>query len=150
MNVPSSRLADGDSHEQREAELLLISALGERLGMKLCKHRFRLPAGGWLEIDGMCEVPPVLCEAWAHHGKPKSAQKNKVMTDAAKMIFAAKLCPNTPRLILLFSDEQAAAHFKGRSWMAQLLEVSGVEVHIVELPETVRNEIRLAQKRQFR
>ena len=150
MNFPNPHLAAGDSREQRTAELLLVAGLGERLGIKLCKHRFSLPAGGWLEIDGMCQVPSVLCEAWAHHGKPKSAQKNKVMTDAAKMIFAAKLCADAPRLIILFSDEQAAAPFKGRSWMAQLLRASGVEVHIVELPETVRNEIRLAQKRQFR
>jgi hypothetical protein len=118
MEIHDENQSAGDSLEQREAELLLIAALGERLGMKLCKRRFQLPAGGWLEIDSMCEVPLVLCEAWAHHGKPKNAQKNKVMTDAAKLIFAAKLCPSTPRLILLFGDEQAAAHFKGRSWMA--------------------------------
>jgi hypothetical protein len=150
MNFLNPQFADGDSREQRAAELLLVAALGERLGMKLCKHRFRLPAGGWMEIDGMCQVPPVLCEAWAHHGKPKSAQKNKVMTDAAKMIFAAKICADSPRLIMLFSDEEAAAPFRGRSWMAQFLQLNGVEVHIVELPETVRNEIRVAQKRQFR
>lgn len=142
--------SDGDSAEQREAELLLIAALGERIGINLCRHRFDLPAGGWLEIDGACEDPPVLCEAWAHHGTPKSAQKNKVMTDAAKLTFAAKLCPKVPRLILVFGDEQAAAHFKGRSWMAQLLHASGVEVHVVELPEVMKSRILLAQKRQFR
>ena len=98
----------------------------------------------------MSESPLVLCEAWAHYGKPKSAQKNKVMTDATKLIVAAKLCRSTRRLILLFGDERAAMHFKGRSWMAQLLHASGVEVHIVELPESVRNGILLAQKRQFR
>ncbi len=150
MKMQNQNQADGDSIEQREAELLLIAALGERLGIKLCKHRLKLPEGGWLEIDGMCEVPLVLCEAWAHHGKPKSAQKNKVMTDAAKLVFAAKLCASTPRLILVFGDEEAAAHFKGRSWMAQLLQASGVEIHTVELPEAVKDGIRLAQKRQFR
>ncbi len=150
MKTQCENQADGDSIEQREAELLLIATLGERLGVRLSKHRFNLPEGGWLEIDGVCEVPLLLCEAWAHQGKPKSAQKNKVMTDAAKLVFAAKLCASTPRLILLFGDEQAATHFKGRSWMAQLLRTSGIEVHTVDLPETVRNGIRLAQKRQFR
>jgi len=76
MKTQNENRAQGDSIEQREAELLLIAALGERLGVQLSKHRFNLPEGGWLEIDGMCQVPPLLCEAWAHHGKPKSAQMN--------------------------------------------------------------------------
>ena len=70
MDITKPHLADGDSQEQRDAELLMVAALGERLGMKLCKHRFRLPAGGWLEIDGMCDAPPVLCEAWVRR-KPR-------------------------------------------------------------------------------
>jgi hypothetical protein len=86
MEMQNQNQADGDSTEQKEAELLLIAALGEQLGVKLFKHRFRLPERGSFEIDGMCEVPLVLREAWAHHGKPKSAQKNKVMTDAAKLV----------------------------------------------------------------
>lgn len=140
----------GDSAEQRTAEPLLVAALGERLGIKLGKHRFPLPAGGWLEVDGMCESPAILCEAWAHLGRPKSAQKNKVITDAAKLMFAAKLCSGNARLILAFADEQAASHFKGRNWMAQLLQINGVEVHVLDLPEHVRRKVLLAQKRQFR
>ena len=140
----------GDSLEQRTAEPLLMAALGESLGIKLAKHRFRLPNGGWLEIDGMCESPLVLCEAWAHLGRPKSAQKNKVMTDAAKLMFAAKLCKGSPRMVLLFADEEAASHFKNRSWMAQLLQTNGVEVHVADLPEHARRDILVAQKRQFR
>lgn len=140
----------GDSIEQRMAEPMLIATLGERLGIKLSKHRFQLPTRGWLEIDGMCESPAVLCEAWAHIGKPKSAQKNKVMADAAKLMFAAKLFARAPRMILLFADEQAASHFRNGSWMAQLLQANGVEVHVVHLPERIREGILTAQKRQFR
>jgi hypothetical protein len=150
MKTQSENQSAGDSLEQRTAEPLLIAALGERLGIELTKHRFRLPLGGWLEIDGMCESPLVLCEAWAHLGRPKSAQKNKVMTDAIKLMFAAKLCSGSPRMVLLFADEQAASHFKSRSWMAQLLQANGVEVQVVGLPETVRTNILVAQKRQFR
>ena len=75
----------------------------------------------------MCESPLVICEAWAHIGTPKSAQKNKVMTGAAKLMFAARLCTGTPRMILLLADEQAARNFKSRSWMVQLSKTNGVE-----------------------
>lgn len=142
--------AAGDSSEQRQAELLLISRLGEHLGVKLAKRRFPLPDGGWLEIDGACECPMVLCEAWAHHGKPKSAQKNKVMADAMKLLFASRLCSGDARLILVFGDEEAASHFKGKSWMSQVLHANGIEVQVMDLPEETRGVIRAAQKRQYR
>jgi hypothetical protein len=140
----------GDSIEQQIAEPLLIAALGEKLGVNLVKRRFHLPVGGFLEIDGMCESPLVLCEAWTHLGKPKSAQKNKVMADAAKLMFAATLCSESARMILLFADERAASHFKSRSWMAQLLKTNGVEIHVADLPDQIRRDILVAQKRQFR
>ncbi len=140
----------GDSTEQREAEKLLVAGLAKRLGMEFSKKQFALPGGEWLEIDGVCESPPILCEAWAHQGPPKSAQKNKVMTDAFKMLYAAKLVSNAPRMILAFGDERAAAHFRGRSWMAQALRATRIEVEVVELPEAMRAAILAAQKRQFR
>ncbi len=65
----------------------MIRLVAESLGVTVAKRRFELPAGGWLEIDGFSEAPRILCEAWAHIGRPKSAQKNKVMADAMKLIF---------------------------------------------------------------
>lgn len=77
------------------------------------------------------------CEAWAHHGRPKSAQKQKVMTDALKLVWAEAVL-------------EAAAHFLGSSWMARALIHLGIQVIIVELPEETRVAIREAQRRQFR
>lgn len=54
------------------------------------------------------------------------------------------------RLILLLSDEAAAAPFRGRSWYAAALAEFGVEVAVVELPVEVREQIVAAQVRQFR
>jgi len=142
--------APGDSAEQKEAEKLLVDWLSERLGVKLETARLPLPSGGWLEIDGACESPPILCEAWAHQGPPKSGQKQKVVTDAFKLIYAGQLVSGRPRLILLFGDVEAASHFKGTSWMAQAIRASGIEVRVAELPDPVRAMIRKAQARQFR
>jgi hypothetical protein len=62
----STAIAPGNSLEQQEAEDLIIGLLGNTLGVPLVKKPFDLPAGGWLEIDGYCDSPRILCEAWAH------------------------------------------------------------------------------------
>jgi hypothetical protein len=142
--------APGDSLEQRKVEDILVAGLSEKLGVSLCKKRFTLPADGYLEVDGFSESPPVLCEAWAHQGRPKAAQKAKVLADAFKLVYAARLVRKPCRLILVFADKAAAAHFEGNSWMAQALRAHGIKTHIVELPETARVAIRKAQERQFR
>ena len=142
--------AAGDSIEQRLAEEFLVAELARELGVTLTKRRLTFAAGDCVEVDGACESPPILCEAWAHQGPPKAAQKFKVMTDAFKLVYASQhFSPNT-RKILVLSDPAAAAHFLGRSWMAQALKSSGVEVRPIALPESLRNTVLAAQKRQYR
>lgn len=144
-------LAAGDSPEQRQAEQLIISALADKLGLSLTKARKR-HAGAVVEFDGLSEDPPVLVEAWAHQGRPKSAQRNKVMTDALKMVWGATaLFPGREtRKLLALSDPVAAAHFLGTSWMASALRDLGVEVVVVELPAEVIVAVKGAQRRQYR
>jgi hypothetical protein len=142
--------APGTSLEQQEAEDLMIGLLGKSLGVSFEKRRFSLPVGGWLEIDACCDSPCILCEAWAHIGRPKSAQRDKVTADAMKLLFAASLAQGPQRLILVFADEDAASHFRGNSWVAQALKANRIETHLVELPSDVREKILLAQNRQYR
>ena len=143
-------IAPGDSSEQRRAEEYLVVRLGERLGATLKKTEFELPDGEWLEVDGACESPVILCEAWAHQGLPKSAQKNKVLADALKLLYVERLKSVSARKILLFGDEVAARRFQSENWMARALESFGIEIQIVELPLEMRNAVREAQKRQYR
>ncbi len=107
------RLA-GDSTEQRRAESLMLDLLEGQLHCRLKRPwRRSLPDGGRLEVDGGTDDPehPLLVEVWAHQGPPKPAQKAKVLTDAFKLSFAATLVPRRPRLLLLFSDQEAALGF---------------------------------------
>jgi hypothetical protein len=80
-------VSGADSAAQRRAETFIITEIGRRLGVGLQKTRFKVE-GCSVEIDGVSAERSVLCEAWAHQGVPKSAQKAKVMTDALKLIFA--------------------------------------------------------------
>ncbi|MGB2624369.1 MAG: hypothetical protein WA857_01640 [Candidatus Acidiferrum sp.] len=140
----------GDSFEQRKAERLLISSLARTLGTRLLKKKVDLPGGDWLEIDGYCESPLILCEAWAHIGPPKAAQKKKVMADALKMLYAERMASKHARKILLFADRKAARGFQGKNWMANALRAFEIEIHVAELPDDNRAAVENAQKRQYR
>jgi hypothetical protein len=143
----------GDSTEQRNAEAFLLNGLAAYLSLPegtFCKKEFHLPNGGSLEVDGFCSTPHILCEAWAHIGPPKSAQKHKVMTDALKLIYASQHDPKPDRLILVFADERAAAFFTGESWMAGVLKSYNIEVIVIPLANDIKQAVLLAQQRQYR
>jgi hypothetical protein len=128
----------------------MVALLADQLGVLLAPRRIDLEGGRRVEIDAADADLTVLCEAWAHQGAPKAAQRNKVLADAFKLAFTAKAIGGEPRLILLLSDDSAAAPFRGRSWCAAALVDYGVEVMVVELPDDLRENIRAAQTRQFR
>jgi hypothetical protein len=142
--------AAGDSREQREAESVLIRALSVELGAQLSPARPPLPAGGRVEIDGVAQDHSILVEAWAHQGPPKRAQAMKVINDAFQLSFTAETMAGTSRLILLFSDPDAARPFQGNRWFAQAIRARGVESRVVTLPVDLQLRVRAAEARQFR
>ena len=146
-----SSVPSGHSGEQQEAERWLVCELSKKIGVELRKERIYLEGRSWVELDGFCESPLVLCEAWAHIGPLKSAQKNKVMADAFKLLFVNNTCfKGTGKCILVFSDNEAASHFQGKSWMAQCLNRHNIIVEVIELPTEIRTRVQMAQKRQRR
>lgn len=143
-------LRPGSSREQREAEAVMIASLAAALNTPLAPRRLMLPDGSRIELDGASEDLTVLVEAWAHQGPPKAAQTSKIAKDALKLALAARILGGLRQLVLLFSDEAAAAPFNGRGWIAGALREFGIEVHIVQLPDEVREAILAAQRRQYR
>ena len=106
--------------------------------------------GGRLELDGFSEFPSILCEAWAHIGPPRPAQKNKPMVDSIKLQYVSSLFNMQGKCILLFGDREAASHYQGQSWMAQYLKKQNIVIKIIEFPPQIREKILKAQKRQRR
>jgi hypothetical protein len=127
----------------------MVVALAGKLGVELAPRRLVLPNGSRMEIDGATEDWTILAEAWAHQGAPRGAQVHKVARDALKLVVASRVLEG-PRLILLFSDEAAAAPFRGASWIATALREFAIEVQVVPLPVDIREAVHLAQRRQFR
>lgn len=150
MSSQKAEKPAGDSSEQREAEQWLLGELSAKLGAELSKKKLRLSNGGYLELDGFCESPPIFCEIWAHVGSVKGAQPKKVMTDALKLIFARRILNKSAKCILLFADHLAASRFQGTSWMAECLFEHEISIEVIELPEELTDKVQNAQDRQFR
>ena len=140
----------GDSTEQRQAEDQLLKKLSHRLNVHLAKKSFDLGPMTRSAVDGYCDSPRIYCEVWAHIGKPKSAQKNKVMTDGFKLHYLREINGGDGRCILLLADEVAAQHFQDDSWMAKCLKYFGIEVMVEKLDPEMEKKIIEAQKRQKR
>ena len=138
-----------DSSEQRDAEVALIAGLSKELGVPLQKRELDLTTCV-IQIDGYSENPPIMCEAWAHRGKPKGGQPHKVLTDAFKLLFADTVLGEIHRKILVFADEAARKPFGGDKWQAQCLKHFGFETYVVSLPKKRLEMIDRAQKRQRR
>ncbi|MGH7608578.1 MAG: hypothetical protein ACREOD_01345 [Candidatus Dormibacteria bacterium] len=150
--VGEERLAlpPGDSSAQRLAESEILAALGVRLGVPLSPRRITLASGAYVEIDGVSDDPEILCEAWAHQGAPKAAQRDKVLADAFKLAFLRRVRSPGARLVLCFVDALAVKPFIGSSWYADALRDLHIQVECVDLPDEVRELIRQAQTAQFR
>jgi hypothetical protein len=146
----SLEMAPGNSVEQRHAEEHLIARLGEKLGARLEKQKFTLPGGEWLELDGYCKSQSIFCEAWAHQGPPKAAQKNKVLADAFRLLYVERMMSCSGKKILLFGDKVAAKRFQGQNWMGRALKAFDIEICVIELPKEIRDAVEKAQKRQYR
>lgn len=147
----------GDSSEQLEAELQLVRALEKKLSAEgnvrvqlTFNPKIELNGGSHVKLDAYCELPRIFCEVWAHLGRLRGSQPDKVMSDALKLLYVSQ-CLGGGRCILVFADPVAARPFAvGKSWMASCLKVNKVEAHIVPLPKRLRQMVEAAQQRQSR
>jgi len=152
----AGRVADSDSHPsgsavQREAEQEALAAFSKQLGIELRCKSFALSEGASIQIDGVCEgsagVPSVLVEVFAHQGPLKAGQRHKLMSDAVKLLLAARRFDSEASLVLLVTDEQAARDLR-TGWRAEGLRAFAIEVRVAQLPEQLRARLREAQARQ--
>ncbi|MEO5981872.1 MAG: helix-turn-helix domain-containing protein [Pedococcus sp.] len=147
----SLEVAAGSSHEQRNAERVMLDLLGDRLGTALNPRRLIHESGAYVEVDGASPDLRFLVECWAHRGTAKVAQKYKLVNDAMKLAWIAKSLEAQPeRLILCVSDELAVAHLRGKSWQGAAVKDLGVDIEVVDIPRELIETILAAQKRQYR
>ena len=109
-----------DSTEQQTAEGYLLNSLGNDINIALHPKKLLLPSGSSVQIDGINEEGKVLCEIYARIGKIKGSQPDKVASDILKMLLVEKLLGGNWKKYYCFASDEAAALFKGKSWVANV------------------------------
>src|SRR6185369_8830627 len=112
------------SDVQQFAEQLMVSEFSRQLGREL--GNTTIPIGkNKITVDGFHRGDNriTLVEAWAHVGKAKPAQRNKVLSDMLKLAFLSSVLRRSyPSLDveshLIFADASAAQVVNGNGWAA--------------------------------
>ena len=139
------------SIEQQYAEDVIFKQVEQILNVKLesnCKIYLADNAFTYMQPDFYSETGCVVGEIFAHIGKPKKAQDNKIANDILKMVLLDKIKGKIYRKILVVCDEAELKKLTGLSVLAESIRQFGIEVMYVEIDENLRNQLLRAQARQ--
>lgn len=132
----------------------MISEFSRQLGREL--GRATIPIGkNKVTVDGFHrdENRVTLVEAWAHVGKAKAAQRNKVLSDMLKLAFVTSVLRKSFSNLkvdsyLIFADSAAAGVVSGNGWASLAATEFGIATRVIALSTEVINTIKEAQQKQ--
>ena len=139
------------SHIQIQAEEMMFSKIEHRFGIKFEKNKKIYLADNtytYMQPDFYSEEFSIVGEIFAHIGKPKKAQDNKISNDILKMLLLDKISGKQYRKIIAVCDKKEMKKLMGQSVLAESIRQFGVEVILVELDEDMRTKILKAQEIQ--
>ncbi len=139
-----------DSSEQRKAEEIIVQRLSREIGIKLEPKILQLANDTNVQLDGYSKEEKILCEVYAHIGKLKGAQPDKVASDMLKMLLIEKTEGGIWQKYLCFASGEASSKFidKSKSWLAYAVKEFNIKIFIFELDPDIRKGIIDAQGRQ--
>ena len=127
----------------QEVERLLNIDLKENPKIYLADNRYT-----YIEPDFYSEENNIVGEIFAHIGKPKKAQDNKIANDILKMLLLEKVKGKRYRKIIVVCDEMQENKLKGLSTLAESIRQFDIEVMKVDISEELRKQVIFAQERQ--
>lgn len=139
------------SHVQMQAEDLLFKKVENLLNIRLEKNPKIYLSNNvytYIQPDFYSEDKGVIGEIFAHIGKPKKAQDNKISNDILKMILLEKITGKRFRKIIVICDADEKNKLEGKSVLAESIRQFGIEIMCVEIEEKERKKILDAQERQ--
>lgn len=139
------------AHVQVQAEELLFYKVEDLLNVSLDKNKkiFLLDnVFTYIQPDFYSEDECIIGEIFAHIGKPKKAQDNKIANDILKMLLLEKKTNKKYRKIIVVCDEKEQKKLQGLSALAESIRQFGIEIMYIEIDEKTRNQIIEAQKLQ--
>ena len=139
------------SLEQMQAEETMFPIIERMLNARLEKNRKIYLADNaytYIQPDFYSESDLIIGEIFAHIGKPKKAQDNKISNDILKMLLLEKVSGKNYRKIIAVCDETEMKKLKGLSALAESIRQFHIEVLYVRIDESLKNKLLDAQCRQ--
>ena len=139
------------SHVQCHAETIVFHKIREMLGIELrrnCKVLLDNKGLTYMLPDFYSDENCVVGEIFAHIGKPKKAQDNKIANDILKMLLLEKVKGREHRKIIAVCDWNEKTKLEGKSVLAESIRQFGIEIIYVEIDAVTRGQILQAQKLQ--
>ena len=90
----------------------------------------------------------IIGEIFAHIGKPKKAQDNKIANDILKMLLLEKITGKQYKKIIVICDEMEEKKLRGASALSESIRQFGIEIMYIQIDDQLRQEILRAQERQ--
>ena len=134
-----------------QAEEVLFHKVEDLLNVKLDKNKKIFMADNaftYIQPDFYSEQDCIIGEIFAHIGKPKKAQDNKIANDILKMLLLEKKTNKQYRKIVVVCDEAEEKKLQGLSALAESIRQFDIEIMCIELDEDIRNQIIEAQELQ--
>lgn len=139
------------SHVQMQAEDLIFSKIEDLFNIRLEKNpKIYLSnnAYTYMQPDFYSEENNIIGEIFAHIGKPKKAQDNKISNDILKMLLLEKITGKKYRKIIVICDIDEKKKLEGKSILSESIRQFDIEIMYVEIEEKDRKKILEAQERQ--
>ena len=139
------------SLEQQMAEDEIFCMVEDWLGCKVSRNpKIKMNNNDKVHIepDFYSEEHSIIGEIFAHIGKNKVGQKNKIANDILKMLLIEKDRDRRYRKIIVVCDEQEEKSLTGKSALAESVKQFGIEIKRVNISEELKETILSAQNRQ--
>lgn len=136
------------SIEQQMAEQVIFQKVNDWLGIELVENAKIFVGNTFMQPDFYSKTDGIIGEIFAHIGKPKKAQDNKISNDILKMLLLEKIEGKIYRKIIVVCDEDEMKKLKGTSVLAECIRQFDIEVKMIEIETDLRDTLIEAQKRQ--
>lgn len=139
------------SFEQVQAEKEMFKRVKEVLHVDLANNaKIFLSSDGatYIQPDFYSEEHSIVGEIFAHIGKPKKAQDNKIANDILKMLLLEKVKGRKYRKIITVCDKEEKEKLEGKSALALSIKVFGIDIMMINIDDVTRENLLLAQERQ--
>ncbi len=137
-----------NSIEQQITEKIIFEKVKKWMGVELQNNPKIIVGNTFMQPDFYSESENIIGEIFAHIGKTKKGQDNKIANDILKMLLLEKLKGKTYRKMIVVCDEEEMKKLRGASILAESIRQFGIEVKMIDIEADLRVQLVEAQKRQ--